>query len=219
MNETLNINEIFFSIQGEGTRAGLPCVFVRMQGCMLRCKWCDTDYALELREIKNIMSIEEIINKIKSFNCNFVELTGGEPLAQENTIILARILCELGYEVAIETNGYSDISKLDSRVIKIMDLKCPASGMSKYNNFENIKYITKNDEVKFVIADENDFNWAIEIIQKFDLIKKVNSILVSPAFGLCEPKKLAEKVLNSGLNIRLQLQLHKYIWEPNTRGV
>lgn len=219
MEETLNINEIFYSIQGEGSRTGLPCVFVRMQGCMLRCKWCDTDYALELREIKNIMTIEEIINKIQSFNCNFVELTGGEPLAQENTVLLAKILCDLGYQVAIETNGYSDISKLDCRVIKIMDLKCPDSGMSKFNNYENIKYLSHKDEVKFVIASDNDFEWATEIIKKYDLTKIVSYVFVSPAFGLYEPKKLAEKVLNCGLNIRLQLQLHKYIWEPNTRGV
>ncbi len=219
MTEKLNINEIFFSIQGEGIRAGLPCVFIRMQGCMLRCRWCDTDYALELRENKHIMSIAEIIEKIKSYNCQFVELTGGEPLAQENTYILAKYLCDSGYQVAIETNGHADVSKLDSRVIKILDLKCPGSGMSKFNNYSNINYLDKKDEVKFVISDENDFCWAVDIIKQYDLVYRVGAVLVSPAFGLFEPRKLAELVLSSHLNIRLQLQIHKYIWEPNTRGV
>ncbi|MEJ5244765.1 MAG: radical SAM protein [Bacteroidota bacterium] len=219
MTEKLNINEIFFSIQGEGTRAGLPCIFIRMQGCMLRCHWCDTDYALELNINKNIMSIDEILEKIKEYKCKFVELTGGEPLAQDNTYILAKYLCDLGYQVAIETNGYADVSKLDSRVIKIMDMKCPGSGMSKFNNYSNFNYLDKKDEVKFVISDENDFLWAKDIIIKYNLLERVGAVLVSPAFGLIEPRKLAELILSSSLNIRLQLQIHKYIWEPNTRGV
>ncbi len=219
MTVKLNINEIFFSIQGEGTRAGLPCIFIRMQGCMLRCRWCDTDYALELNINKNIMSIDEIIEKIKEYKCKFVELTGGEPLAQDNTYILAKYLCDLGYQVAVETNGYADVSKLDSRVIKIIDMKCPGSGMSKFNNYSNLNYLDKKDEVKFVISDENDFLWAKDIIIKYNLIDRVAAVLVSPAFGLIEPRKLAELILSSSLDIRLQLQIHKYIWEPNTRGV
>lgn len=219
MIEKFNINEIFFSIQGEGTRAGLPCIFIRMQGCMLRCRWCDTDYALELNTPKNIMTIGEILEKIKEYDCPFVELTGGEPLAQKNTYLLAKYLCDSGYQVAIETNGYADVSRLDSRVIKILDLKCPGSGMSKFNNYSNLNFLDKKDEVKFVIADENDFHWAVEIMKQFNLIERVGAVLVSPAFGLMEPRKLAESVLSSHLNIRLQLQIHKYIWEPNTRGV
>lgn len=219
MDETLNVNEIFYSIQGEGTRAGLPCIFIRLQGCMLRCKWCDTDYALELRETKNILTIQDILNHITNYNCSFVELTGGEPLAQKNTYKLAKILCDKGYLVAIETNGYSDISNLDARVIKIMDLKCPDSGMSKFNNYDNLKYLDKKDEVKFVIASDDDFEWVCDIIKKFKINEIVDTILVSPAFGLYEPKKLAEKVLSSNLPLRLQLQIHKYIWSPNQRGV
>lgn len=220
MNDNvLNINEIFFSIQGEGSRSGLPCIFVRLQGCMLRCKWCDTDYALELRETKSLMSFEQILEQISKYNCNFVELTGGEPLAQKNAYTFLQLLCDKGYETAIETNGHSDVSLVDSRVIKIMDIKCPDSGMSKFNNYDNINYINKKDEVKFVVSSDNDFDWALDKIKEYNLIERANSVILSPAFNLYEAQRLAERILASGENIRMQLQIHKFIWHPTTRGV
>ncbi len=218
-NIKLNINEIFYSIQGEGTRAGLPCVFVRLQGCPLRCKWCDTAYALELNQKEKLMSYEEISSQIKTYNCNFIELTGGEPLAQPAAIGLLDLLIEAGYVVAIETNGHSDISPLNPSVIKIMDIKCPGSGMSKFNNYNNFKHITKNDEVKFVVSSDEDFDWACDIINNYNLTNQAGSVLFSPAFGLYEPIELSKKILGSGLRVRMQIQMHKFIWHPDTRGV
>ncbi len=219
IEDKLNISEIFYSIQGEGSRAGLPCVFVRLQGCMLRCSWCDTPYALELKQVETMMSIDELIEKIAGYDCNFVELTGGEPLAQENVYLLIEKLLELGYEIAIETNGHADVSKLNTNVIKIMDIKCPDSSMSRFNNYNNINYLSKIDDVKFVIASKNDFDWAIEKINEFKLVEKVNSVILSPVFGKIELEELAELILASKLKIKMQLQMHKYIWHPDKRGV
>ncbi len=219
MKFALNINEIFHSIQGEGTRAGKRCVFIRLQGCMLRCKWCDTPYALELKQKEKILDIDEIIEIVHSYKTKFVQLTGGEPLAQENSLMLMNKLCNLGYEVAIETNGHSDVSNVDKRVIKIMDIKCPASSMSKFNNYNNINYLTKQDEVKFVIANDDDFDWALNKVIEYDLVEKVKAVLFSPAFGLYESEKLAERILSTELDIRMQIQIHKYIWHPSKRGV
>lgn len=219
IEDKLNISEIFYSIQGEGSKAGLPCVFVRLQGCMLRCSWCDTPYALELKQVETMMSIDEVIEKIAGYNCNFVELTGGEPLAQENVYLLIDKLLELGYEIAIETNGHADVSKLNSSVIKIMDIKCPDSSMSRFNNYNNINYLNKIDDVKFVIASKNDFEWAIGKINEFKLVEKVNSVILSPVFGKIVLEELAELILASKLKIKMQLQMHKYIWHPDKRGV
>ncbi len=210
-----NVSEIFYSIQGEGTRAGERCIFVRMQGCLLRCVWCDTPYALELKKQEIMMNGKDIYHKIKEYNCKFVEFTGGEPLEQPDIIHIINRLLKENYTVAIETAGYKDVSILDEKVIKIMDLKCPDSKMSNKNNYNNIKYLTKNDELKFVISSENDYNWAKYKIEEY----KVGTILFSPAFGQLNYKQLAEWILRDNLNVRLQLQLHKYIWSPDTRGV
>ncbi len=218
-SDVLNVNEIFFSIQGEGTRAGRPCVFVRLQGCMLRCAWCDTDYALDLEEVKSLMTFEQVLEKIAEYNCNFVELTGGEPLAQRNAYSFLKILCDRGYETALETNGHADISEVDKRVIKIMDIKCPDSKMSHYNNFKNISHISKNDEVKFAIASDTDFHWALDIISEYNLTKIAGDVIFSPVFDRYTPKRLAEKVLACGEKVRMQLQMHKFIWHPNAEGV
>jgi len=213
----LNISEILFSIQGEGSRAGLPCVFVRLQGCNLDCTWCDTIYAKKLDIKSRLMTEDEIISEIEKFKCKFVQLTGGEPL-EHDINCLTGLLIDKDYTVTIETNGSKDISKADRRAIKIMDIKCPSSGMSEYNLFQNFDYLTNNDEIKFVIAGKNDFDYALNIVYGYNLIPKAQ-ILFSPAFNILKPEELAAWILESGLNIRLQLQLHKFIWHPNKRGV
>lgn len=218
-NITLNISEIFYSIQGEGTRAGLPCVFVRLQGCNLRCEWCDTPYALEIKQIEQIMTFREILKHINSFNCNFIEFTGGEPLVQSNSIDLMNYLNENGYTVAIETSGSKLIDKLHSEIIKILDIKCPASNMSKFNKIENLKYLNKKDEIKFVISDRGDFDWAMDYISRNNTFAITENILFSPVFGKLEPIVLSQWILATHLPIRLQLQIHKFIWEPDKRGV
>jgi 7-carboxy-7-deazaguanine synthase len=218
MNNTYQINEIFYSIQGEGTRAGLPCIFVRFQGCNLRCSWCDTVYAQEIgSEIK--MTYQEIIKKVEKYKCKFIEFTGGEPLLQKDINHLIDHFLQKKYSVAIETNGSVDISSLTKEIIKIMDIKCPSSGMHNKFLFSNLNCLTDRDEIKFVIADRNDYDWAKEIITN-KIIDRVNSeILLSPAYSLIEPQKLVEWILSDILPVRFQLQLHKYIWNPDIRGV
>lgn len=218
-NLKLNINEIFFSIQGEGTRFGLPCVFVRLQGCLLRCVWCDTPYALDKKEIVKIMNGNEIYDEVKKYNCKFVMFTGGEPLEQEDIFPLIAYFCENNFDVVIETNGQADISKVDERAIKIFDIKCPDSKMHKKNNFKNINYLNKKDEVKFVVASKNDFIYAEEITKKYNLEEIVENILISPVFDKINLEELAEMVKFSDCKFRMQLQIHKYIWEPNKKGV
>jgi 7-carboxy-7-deazaguanine synthase len=213
-----NISEIFHSIQGEGSRAGRPCVFIRMQGCELRCSWCDTPYALDIKETANLMSSDEILDAIANYNCKLINLTGGEPLIHKNISILIDRLMQEGYEVTIETNGHADISIAESAV-RIMDLKCPDSGMSKFNNYKNIDYISKKDEIKFVVASKSDFDWAVKKIDEYKLEDKAGYIFISPVFGKIELEELANLVTNSGKNIRMQLQMHKFIWDPNKRGV
>lgn len=214
-----NINEIFYSIQGEGSRVGLPCIFVRLQGCLLRCSWCDTPYALERKEKKELMTGFEIFEKIRHYNCKFLMLTGGEPLEQDDVFEFIKMASDIGYEVVIETNGQVLCDKVDKRAVKIMDFKCPASNMSKKNNFENVNYLNAQDEVKFVISDLDDYNWAKDIIQKYDLENKVSNILFSPVFGKLEADQLAKWILEDSLKVRMQLQIHKFIWHPTTRGV
>ncbi len=218
-NKIFIISEIFFSIQGEGTRAGLPCIFIRFQGCKLRCSWCDTPYALKFKGEGKIMSSDKIIEKIGKFSCKLVQITGGEPLHQDNTILFMKELCDLNYTVLLETSGSEDISKIDKRVIKIMDLKCPGSKMQQFNNYDNIKYLKKKDEIKFVVSDKKDFDWAQKIIKKYKLKEKVSAVLLSPAFQSMNSRKLAEWILKSGLDVRIQLQIHKFIWDPGQRGV
>lgn len=219
MENKFYINELFCSIQGEGSRAGMPCVFVRMQGCKLRCAWCDTPYALEFDKYENELSYDDLKSKIKSYGVNFIEFTGGEPLEQKNLLELMNDLCNENYTVAVETSGYILLDELDKRIIKILDVKCPGSKMHKKNKFENFDYLTFDDEVKFVIKDRIDYDYAKDIIHKYNLLSKTDKILFSPVFGNIENIELAEWILHDKLNVRMQLQMHKYIWHPNTRGV
>lgn len=215
----LNITEIFFSIQGESTFAGLPCVFIRLQGCNLRCSWCDTKYALNVKKERNRMTIDQILEKVKKYECKNVCVTGGEPLMQKKVPELLSVLCNNAFNVALETNGFYSLKDIDKRVSKIVDFKCPGSKMQKKNNLDNIAYLTRKDEVKFVIKDKEDYNWAKKIILKHQLVEKVNSVLLSPVFGKLEPKKLSRWMTKDNLNARLQLQIHKYIWNPKKKGV
>lgn len=212
----LKVNEIFYSIQGESTNAGLPCVFIRLTYCNIRCVYCDTEYAFYEGTDR---SIEEIINEVKSFGCRLVEITGGEPLVQENVHILMKQLCDMGYDVMIETGGSLPIELIDNRVKVIMDLKTPYSKMEKKNRYENINYLKPDDEVKFVIGSREDYDWAIAILSKYALVNKVKQVLFSPVFDKVENIDLAKWILDDKLNVRFQLQMHKYIWHPETRGV
>jgi len=213
--DTLRINEIFHSIQGESTFAGRPCVFVRLTYCNLRCTFCDTEYAFfEGTE----MPVAHILEKVKQYNCDLVEITGGEPLIQKNVHVLMSELSDQGYEVLLETAGHMDISQVDGRVRRIMDIKCPSSGESGKVLWKNLDHITDRDEVKFVIGDRDDFEWSVNVIKKHNLEHRC-TILISPVFGKLENEELARWVLDSGLNIRMQLQMHKYIWDPARKGV
>ena len=218
-NHKYNISEIFYSIQGEGSRAGRPCVFIRFQGCELRCEWCDTPYALEIKQEEKLMSLEEIIESVEKYDCSFVMLTGGEPLYQKGVNQLIERFCDNKFEVVIETNGHQSIAAVDRRANFVMDIKCPGSAMQKFNNYDNIKYLKKTDEVKFVIKSREDFDFSIEIIKKYNLNEIVDNILFSPVFRELEPVILAGWILDSKMNIRMQLQIHKFIWHPNKRGV
>ncbi len=211
----LTINEIFHSIQGESTHMGRPCVFVRLTYCNLRCTYCDTEYAFyEGRP----MSVDDIIKDVQGFNCKLVEITGGEPLAQEGVHELITRLCDLGHQVLVETGGSIDISKVDRRACCIVDVKCPGSGMMKKNKWSNMDHIKPADEIKFVIGNREDFDWALERIKEYNLIGRC-PVLMSCVFGVLEPLELSTWILESKLPIRFQLQMHKYIWEPETRGV
>ena len=210
------INEIYYSVQGEGFHAGLPCVFVRFTYCNLRCTYCDTEYAFY--EGKDIL-VPDIISEVKKYNCNLVEITGGEPLVQmDECLNLMKQLCDEGFEVLIETGGSLSIKDIDPRVKIILDLKCPSSGMEKKNLYENINYLKPNDELKFVIGNREDYDWTTEILRKYDLQNKCK-ILFSVVFGKLEPVQLVNWILEDKLNVRFQLQMHKFIWHPETKGV
>ena len=212
----LVVNEIFYSVQGESTYAGRPCAFVRLTACNLRCNYCDTEYAFhEGRR----MAIAEIVAQVESYRCPLVEITGGEPLLQEGVYALCAALLDAGEQVLIETSGASDVARLDPRVIKIMDLKCPGSGEAERNLWSNLRHLTAKDEVKFVISDRTDYEWTRQVIAEHALAPRVNAILLSPAFGRIELANLAAWMLEDRLPARLQLQMHKYIWSPTTRGV
>ncbi len=211
----LKVNEIYFSVQGESSRAGLPCVFVRLTYCNLRCTYCDTEYAFYEGEDR---SVDEIINEVKKYGCNLVEITGGEPLVQEESLNLMKKLCSEGFDVMLETAGNMPICNVDDRVNIIMDLKCPSSGMMKKNLYENINHLKKTDELKFVIGDREDYDWMNEMIIQYDLTNKCK-ILVSVVFGKLEPLDLVNWILEDKLDVRFQLQMHKFIWQPETKGV
>jgi 7-carboxy-7-deazaguanine synthase len=211
----LRVNEIYYSIQGESSRAGLPCVFVRLTGCNLRCTYCDTEYAFYEG---NDIDIPAIIARIEEYKCNLVEITGGEPLTQPESFELMKELCRRGFEVLLETGGSLSIKDIDPRVIIIMDLKCPSSGMEKKNLYENIPYLKRSDEIKFVIGSEEDYLWSKNIIEEYDLTGKAN-VLFSVVFGNLTPLTLVNWILRDNLNVRFQLQMHKFIWSPETKGV
>jgi len=211
----LVVNEIFHSIQGESSHTGRPCVFVRLTYCNLRCRWCDTAYAFEEG---SRMTVPEILSRVKSFRCGLVEVTGGEPLMQDGVNDLFRALCDCGYEVMVETSGSLEIGGIDGRVKRIVDFKCPGSGMLKKNLWSNVAALTAQDEVKFVILDREDFDWAVGKIREHGIDRRC-TVLMSVVFGELEPFELARWMLDEGVNARFQLQAHKYIWEPSARGV
>lgn len=212
----LKINEIYLSIQGESSKAGLPCVFIRLTYCNLRCTYCDTEYAFY--EGKDF-TVEQIIQKVKEFDCALVEITGGEPLVQdEECRHLMKRLCDDGYEVMLETGGSLPIKEVDDRVKIVMDLKCPSSGMLKKNLYDNLNYLKSDDELKFVIGSFEDYEWTRDIIKKYDLDSRCN-ILFSVVFDKFEPVTLVQWMLKDKIKARFQLQMHKYIWSPEMKGV
>lgn len=215
LSQTLQITEIFHSIQGESTRVGQPCVFVRLTGCPLRCTWCDTEYAFHGGEP---LTFEAILDQVQSYECPLVEVTGGEPLHQPGALVLLKQLCDAGYQTMIETSGSFDISAIDPRVSIIMDVKCPGSGMTDRMRWANIEHLAEKDEVKFVLKDEADYEWSKDIVQQYQLGGRC-SVLFSPVFGSLDLQLLAERVLRDKLPVRMQVQLHKLIWDPETRGV
>jgi len=211
----IKVNEIYHSIQGESTYAGLPCVFVRLTYCNLRCTYCDTEYAFY--EGKDF-SVQEILNEVKKYNCRLMEVTGGEPLVQKESLELMKKLCDENFEVLLETGGSLPIDEVDKRVKIILDLKCPSSGMTNKNLYENVNHLKKTDEIKFVIGDREDYEWSKETVSKYNLNEKT-SVLFSCVFDKLEPLTLVNWILEDKLNVRYQLQMHKYIWEPETKGV
>jgi 7-carboxy-7-deazaguanine synthase len=214
--DQLRVHEIYASIQGESTFAGLPCTFVRLSRCNLRCRWCDTPQAFEGgRE----MSLGDVLEEALSFGTPLVELTGGEPLLQPGAIPLLRELCDEGRTVLLETSGERDISSVDPRVHRIMDLKAPGSGESERNRWENIAHLGQRDEVKIVLADRTDYEWARGVIEAHGLAKRVHEVLLSPVWGELDPKELVQWVLQDDLPVRVQIQMHKVIWDADTQGV
>ena len=215
-NLRLKINEIYLSVQGESTWAGLPCVFVRLTGCDLRCTYCDTEYAF-YEGIRKTLG--DILTEVLAFDCRLVEITGGEPLLQKNVLPLMMALCDAGRTVLIETSGAHDISKIDPRVHRIMDLKTPSSGEVRKNLYSNLACLSQRDEVKFVIGSREDYEWTRGQINDHRLSERVKAVLLSPVFGSLEPREIVDWMLADRLPARFQLQLHKFIWEPRTRGV
>ena len=216
MTVVLTINEIFHSIQGESTYTGRPCVFVRLTACDLRCSWCDTPYAFtEGRK----MSVDAVVDRVRSYDCPLVEITGGEPLLQNEVYPLMERLLEAGHTVMLETGGHLSIEQVPPRVIRIVDVKCPASGESGRNDWDNLRLIGPTDEVKFVILDRGDYEYARDVIVRHQLISRCAAVLLSPVHNVLEAKILAVWILEDRLAVRLQLQTHKFIWGPEARGV
>ena len=217
----LRITEIFHSIQGESSWSGLPCTFVRLTGCPLRCVWCDTEYAFHGG---TRLTLDEIVEEVRSIGTSLVEITGGEPLAHPNAYVLAERLLDEGFTVLVETSGAFDVAPLDPRAHRIMDLKCPGSGESDKNLWENLDHLTGLDEVKFVVLDRTDYEWARDTIRERGLDRRLEEstlgeLLMSPVWDACDLLDLAGWILEDRLPVRLQTQLHKHIWEPNARGV
>ncbi len=211
---TLRISEIFHSLQGESRTVGLPTVFVRLTGCPLRCQYCDTSYAFYGGELRSLSDIEA---QVTAYGCSYVTVTGGEPLAQPNSLQLMTSLCDAGFQVSLETSGAMPIEQVDKRVSVVLDLKTPGSKECDKNRYENISVLKKLDQVKFVICDETDYQWAKAKLEQLDLSDRVDEILFSPSFGQIDPADIAQWILRDGLKVRMQLQLHKQIW-GNERG-
>ena len=214
---SLKVNEIFYSLQGESSYAGRPCVFIRLTGCNLRCSYCDTRYAYEEG---TDMELDLIMDQVSSFRCPLVEITGGEPLIQAETPALIRRLLENNFKVLLETNGSQNIQRVDERCIKVVDMKCPSSGMAAQNDLENLKRLAPIDELKFVIGDRIDFEYARSVLEDYQpFFSKNTPVHFSPVFGKLKPELLAQWILEEHLDVRLQLPLHKIVWDPNQRGV
>jgi 7-carboxy-7-deazaguanine synthase len=212
----LTINEIFHSIQGESTHAGRPCVFVRLTACDLRCSWCDTPYSFyEGRK----QTVDEVLTAVDAYDCPLVEITGGEPLLQEDVYELMARLLAGGRTVMLETGGHRPIDRVPPEVVKIVDVKCPGSGESARNEWKNLERLALHDEVKFVVKDRADYEFARDVLQRYGLTARCAAVLLSPVHGELDPKTLSEWMLADRLPARLQLQLHKFIWSPSTRGV
>jgi len=216
MKSLLTINEIYCSIQGESTYAGRPCVFVRLTACDLRCSWCDTAYAFYEGGKR---SLDEVLAEVERLGCPLVELTGGEPLLQDEVYPLMQSLLDRGRTVLLETGGHRSTARVPESVVTILDVKCPGSGESHRNDWSNLERLRPRDEVKFVVKDRQDYEFAREVLAKFELAGRAAAIHLSPVHGVLDPRLLAEWVLEDRLPVRVQLQLHKYIWEPSTRGV
>jgi 7-carboxy-7-deazaguanine synthase len=212
----LTINEIFYSVQGESTYAGRPCVFVRLTACDLRCSWCDTPYAFHEGTKR---TLEDVLHEVEGYDCPLVEVTGGEPLLQEAVYPLMESLVTIGKTVLLETGGHRSTARVPADVVTILDVKCPGSGESHRNCWENLSHVRSHDEVKFVVKDRADYEFARDVISARALAGRVAAIHMSPVHGVLDPKTLSEWVLADRLPVRVQLQLHKYIWSPDTRGV
>jgi len=212
----LTINEIYRSVQGESTYAGRPCVFIRLTACDLRCSWCDTAYAFHEGRKR---SLEDVLAEVERLGGPLVELTGGEPLLQEEVYPLMQALLDRGHSVLLETGGHRSTARVPEAVVTILDVKCPGSGESHRNEWSNLERLRPHDEVKFVVKDRGDYDFAREVMAKFQLADRVSAIHLSPVHGVLHPRALSEWVLEDRLPVRVQLQLHKYIWDPTTRGV
>ena len=212
----LTVNEIFHSIQGESTHTGRPCVFVRLTACDLRCSWCDTPYAFhEGRR----MSVDDVVAHVREFNCDVVEVTGGEPLLQADVYPLMQRLLDQGLTVLLETGGHRSVEQVPAGVIRVIDVKCPGSGHAGATHWANLDRLRPADEVKFVIKDRSDYDYAREVVTKYDLVNRCGAVLFSPVHGVLPPKALAAWILGDRLPVRLQLQAHKYVWGADVRGV
>ncbi|BBM00560.1 7-carboxy-7-deazaguanine synthase QueE [Microbulbifer sp. GL-2] len=207
--ESLRISEIFYSLQGEARESGLPTVFVRLTGCPLRCTYCDSEYAFHGGER---MTLEQILQQVKSHPARHVCVTGGEPLAQPNCLPLLQILCDEGYAVSLETSGAMLVDQVDPRVSRVVDLKTPASGEQHRNRMENMQVLTRDDQIKFVICDRGDYEWAKFTLDQYNLPERVGEVLFSPSYEQLQARQLAEWILADGLPVRMQMQLHKLLW-------
>jgi 7-carboxy-7-deazaguanine synthase len=212
----LTVNEIFHSIQGESTHAGRPCVFVRLTACNLRCSWCDTPYAFHEGQK---MTVDEVLDRVRAYGCGVVEVTGGEPLLQQDVYPLLERLLADGREVLLETGGHMSVAAVPAGVARIIDVKCPGSGEAEKMDWSNLDRLTPRDEVKFVLRDRADYEYARDVVARYDLPARCAAVLFSPVHGVLEPRLLAEWILADRLPVRLQLQVHKYVWDAQTRGV